>query len=195
MSTENDLQAILNDVDSFVGSIPKEKILRSLIETETLNILVLGVVQNNADYKILWEIMKAYCCCYDRDVRLHFVGNFKEDESLKQIIHFYELDNNVEFVQENDGDTLLSYYLGCDLAFYMGEYNENNVSLLQAYYLYLPILVINQSEEKIEQENILHVYGEPIEIAATIRVLKQNRNYRKLLGKDGRHIFDEKIQH
>jgi len=194
MSIKNDLQAIMKDVDSFVRSVPKENILRSLIETETLNILVIGEAKNNADYKILWEIMKAYCCCYNRDVRLHFVGDFKEDESLKQIIHFYELDHNVEFVQDSDGDTLLSYYLGCDMAFYMGGYDENDVSLLQAYYLYLPILVVSESEEKLEQENVLHVYGEPIEIAATIRVLKQNRNYRRLLGKDGRHIFDEKIQ-
>lgn len=183
--------SIKNDLKNFADGIPKEHILKPLIESDTLDLLVIGGTKDNYEYKILWEVLKVYCSCYERNIKLRFAGEFRADESLKRIISFYELDNNVEFICEADKETQLSYYLGSDFALFLGKYDEKDETLLRAQYFYLPILVINADEEAKKRNGVLQLSSNPAEIAAALRVLKNNSDYRRKLGTDSREkIYD-----
>lgn len=177
---------IKSELSSFANRIPKEHILKPLIESDTLDVLVVGAAEDNYDYKMLWEALKVYCCCYGRNIKLHFAEEFEADESLKRILHFYELENYVEFIREADEETRLCYYLGCDFALFLGESDKAEESLLKAQYFQLPILAINALEGIQKQEDVLQVSSNPAEVAAAFHVLKNHPDYRKRLSIESR---------
>lgn len=193
MSGKNDLQSIIKDIEGFAGGRPQEDILKPLIEADTLDLLVVGKTKADFKYKILCEAMKVYCACYGGNIKLRFVEETEADKSLEKAIQLYNLKQNVEFISEEDRDTQLSYYLGSDFAFFIGDYDKQDAALLKAQYFYLPILIIDAGNETAKQENVLRLSSDPTEIAAALRVLKNNNNYRKLLGKDSRCCFNRAI--
>lgn len=192
MSTKNDLKSIIKDIEGFAGGVPKEELLKPLIEADTLNLLVVGKAEDEFKYKTLCEALKVYCACYGADIKLRFAEEVAADK--EETIQRYHFNQNIEFIAKEDKDTQLTYYLGSDFAFFIGDYDKQDAALLKAQYFYLPILVINGENETAGQEDMLRLSSDPTEIAAALRVLKNNNSYRKLLGRDSRCCFNRNIE-
>ncbi len=193
MVLQKDLQVVKSEIGCFAERIPKEDTLKFLIEADIVEVLVIGKPSDNQEYGVLLDAVRLYLSCYDHNIRLRFMGNNSGYENLKRMILLQGLNDYVEFVDEDDKESQLAYYLGCDVALMLGEYDTENVELLKAKYFYLPVLTIGEDRNALSGENVLCIRPEVAEIAAAVRVLKNNSDYRKRLGKDSRKSYNRII--
>ena len=184
----------IQNIKDFADANPREDLLIPMIEGGEFHLVVMGKGNTARDFKMLWDIVKIYCLCYDGNIKVHFAEGIAPVEGLQKMVRLHKLEDKVDFLGELDSQTQLSYYLGSHLALVLGEFGEDEADLLKARYFCLPVVRVGGSEETGMQEGTLQLAEDSMEAAASLWVLKNNHSYRKQLGKDSRREFEHIVR-
>lgn len=135
-------------IDEWKNCTPDSAILNELIDSENINLLFVGRIAPNKGHISLIEILKIYLLNYKRNAKLRIIGKFDEqikgyNEKLVNLIKYYGLEDNIEFIGEVTDSTLMSYYLGSDFFVCTSEHEGFCVPILEAQNFYLPILAFS----------------------------------------------------
>lgn len=188
--------APFHKIENWTNTIPDEKVLQKLLYDKRLSVLFVGRVAPNKGHRFLLNIINCYHQNYDSNIILRIVGKLDDalkeysDELLRQI-HCYELESNVEFIEEVNDATLLSYYLGSDVFLCVSEHEGFCVPILEAQNCELPIIARNRCAvpDTIGWGQLL-LQDDVREYAAALHEIKTNKNLVDYLRKQGKKNYN-----
>lgn len=204
--------APFNKIEEWTKIDPDENILKSLIESDEINLLFVGRIAPNKNHLFLLEILRIYLLNYDNKIKLRIIGKFDSsldgyNKLINKKINEYKLNDYVEFVGEINDRTLAAYYLGSDLYVCASEHEGFCVPILEAQSLRLPIISLDccAVPDTGGRGQIL-LEKDAKQFAAAIRILTDHegyyayfqeegiRNYNRYLYENLEHTFVEQIQ-
>ncbi len=187
-----------NNTEVWSKEVPDEKILKELIETDTLNILFVGRIAPNKGHRILLDVIRTYTIIYDKNIKLRIIGKFDDslkiyNEELGDTIIDYGLKKNVEFIGEINDSKLMAYYLGSDVFLCCSEHEGFCVPIIEAQYFGLPIVAKNEDavDETIGENQL--VFDDVRTIVAGLRKIKNDEKMRDFLINCGISNFDDRF--
>lgn len=188
-----------NKIESWSKNIPDEAILKSLVESRVLNVVFVGRVAPNKGHLLLLDVIRAYCAYYDTNIKLRIIGKFDEglpgyNNLVKERIRAYGIAPLVEFVGEITDSTLMSYYLGSDVMVCCSEHEGFCVPVIEAQSFDLPVVALRECAvpETIGKHQLLFDRN-PLEFAAALKEIKDNKEARKLLIRCGRVNYESRF--
>lgn len=170
---------------------PDEAVLKTLVESNTVNLLFVGRIAPNKGHVLLIETLRLYLLNYDNNIKLRIIGKFDSNlegynEFLRKKINKYKLQNNIEFVGEINDQTLIAYYLGSDIFLCASEHEGFCVPILEAQSLGLPIISLDCCAVPCTGgEGQILMDKDPRKFAAAIRILKKNEDSYQYIQKMG----------
>ncbi len=184
-----------NNLEQWKYMPPDEAILKSLMESQTVNLLFVGRVAPNKGHKHLIEIIRDYVSHYGHNIRIYIVGK-KDDElqtyyrELEELIATYGLVDHVTWVREANNSMLLSFYLGCDFYLNCSDHEGFCVPIVEAQGLCLPVISSRTSAipEIMGMEQVM-LDNDFSEYSAAIYILSRNDRYRDYLVKKGHENY------
>ena len=186
-------------IEIWSEAVPKEEILKKLLESGQLNLLFVGRVAPNKGHLFLIEALYWYCKNFDCNVKLHIIGKFDSglsgyNDIIEEKIKKYGLRNNIEFIGEIDDSILMSYYLGCDIFVCASEHEGFCVPLIESQFFELPIIALDSTAvgETLGTEQIVLAKSEE-NFAAAFKVIKDNLYYTKYLREQGKKNYEERF--
>jgi glycosyltransferase involved in cell wall biosynthesis len=180
-----------NNLEQWKNVAPDEALLKSLLESPTINLLFVGRMVPNKGHRMLIEIMRDYVSHYDKNIAIYIVGRnddrlYAYNKALEELIESYGLKSRVFWVREVNDSTLLSYYLGCDFYLNCSDHEGFCVPIVEAQSLCLHVIAKHAGAvpETIGREQVV-LNDDPAEYSAAIRILSQNDPYRDYVVKMG----------
>lgn len=153
--------------------------LKSMIEKKILNLIVLGDAKDNSDYKLLWDALTCYRNFINFNFKVYIYNSkLENNEILNKIIHYYNLDKFISFINNNNINDTFTTFLGSDMAFLLNNVKEEDVNLAE--YFMLPCIVTNKELLKIS-DKFLYIEDNPEDLASAFNVLNLNIDYRRKL--------------
>ena len=150
--------------------------LKKLIRPHVSNVLIIGEPNGNQDYKFFLDVLNCYKNYIDSYVNFFFYSESYKDEILRKILRYYLLEEQITFVNVGDKEDELLYFLGSDVAMFLGNVKDEYVELVN--YFKLPILSTDK-EQCLKNDNYFYVSSEPSMVAAAIKVICQNVEFAK----------------
>lgn len=153
--------------------------LKTMIEGKVLNLIVLGNAKENYDYKILWDTLDCYRNYISSNFKVYiYDSQFENNKILKKILHYYNLEEFVEIINNDNKKDLLTIFLGSDMAFLLNHIEDKHIDLID--YFMLPCVVTDKNLLK-NNNNFLYVERNPEDLASAFSVLNTNIDYRRKL--------------
>lgn len=153
--------------------------LKSMIQEKVLNLVVLCDAKEISDYKILWDTLDCYRCFLNSNFKVYiYDSKFKDNEILKKIIHYYDLEKFVEFLDNDNKKALLTIFLGSDMALLLNDIKDEYINLID--YFMLPCIVTNKDLLKLN-DKFFYIEESPDGLASAISVINLNIDYRREL--------------
>lgn len=190
-----------NNIEDWDNVKPDDKLLKQLLEGNTINIMFIGRIVPNKNHTFLIKIVKDYIDHYGENICLYIIG--KKDETLtnynnelSQLIKNNRIEKNVRFVGDINERELVSYYLGCDFFICVSNHEGFCVPILEAQYLYLPIIAKRATAvtSTIGKNQIL--LGDNVsEYSSAIKVLSEKKGYRDFIVRNGRENYEKRFSH
>ncbi len=186
-------------IEEWTNKEPDEKILKELIEEDTINLVFVGRIVPNKGHLFLFEVLRVFRMNYTEKIKLRIIGKFDEGLSsynsvLKRCIREYRLEDSIEFTSEINDSTLMSYYLGSDLMICASEHEGFCVPVIEAQRLGLPVLALNAcAVPETLGEGQLLFDKRPELFAAAIHLLAENSDYLEYLSGNGIKNFEERF--
>ena len=158
--------------------------LKSMIEEKILNLIVLGDANENSDYKLIWDVLDCYRNYVSPDFYVYIYNSkLENNEILNKIIHYYNLDKFVSFINNDNIKDTFTTFLGSDIAILLNDVKDEDLSLVE--YFMLPSIVTNKELVKCNNK-FLYIEDNPEDIASALSILNLNIDYRRklVLGND-----------
>ncbi len=188
-----------NKIENWNKNIPDEAILKKLVESTELNVLFVGRVAPNKGHLLLLDIVRAYCAYYDTNIKLKIIGKFDEgipgyNNLIKERIQAYGISALVEFVGEITDSTLMSYYLGSDVMVCCSEHEGFCVPVVEAQSFGIPVIALRACAvpETIGNNQLL-LSGNPLEFAAALKEIKNNKSAKEMLAYYGKENYENRF--
>ena len=188
-----------NTIYQWDNTTPNEVLLKGLTESATINALFVGRIVPNKGHKYLFQVIKEFCDNYKEKIHLYIVGKpVSPDDKyyleLKDEIKRLNLENVVEFREEVNSRTLLSFYLGCDVYVCCSEHEGFCVPIVEAQHFSLPIVSLSSSAiPETAGENQLVLEKDASLLAAAIHTVATNRDVREFLREQGQNNYEERF--
>ena len=188
-----------NTIYQWDNTVPNEILLKGLTESSTINALFVGRIVPNKGHKYLFQVIKEYCDNYNERIHLYIVGkpvspNDKYYLELKDEIGRLNLENVIEFREEVNSRTLLSFYLGCDVYVCCSEHEGFCVPIVEAQHFSLPIVSLSSSAiPETAGENQLVLEKDASLLAAAIHTVATNKDVRDFLREQGQNNYEERF--
>lgn len=188
-----------NLIEQWAEKKPVEKILKSLIFDECINLLFVGRIAPNKGHLKLIEVVNCYCNVFGTDIKLRIIGKLDENiagynDEIMEAIKKYGIEDNIEFIGEIDDSKLISYYIGSDFFLCTSEHEGFCVPLVEAQHFGLPIICINSTAiPETIGSNQLVLKDSAKELAAAINILYGNEKYYKFLRDNGQKNYSERF--
>lgn len=183
--------APFHKIEDWKDTEPDAEILNDLITRKEINLLFVGRVVPNKGHIMLLEIMKIFTTNYLDPIRLRVIGKFDDglpgyNSLIEKTIQKYHLEDCIEFIGEINDATLLAYYLGSDFLVCTSEHEGFCVPIVEAQYLGLPILALQECAvpETIGEKQLVF-NKDAKKFAAGIYTLYHNKEYMKYLINNG----------
>lgn len=188
-----------NNLEQWKNITPDEAILKSLLESPTINLLFVGRVAPNKGHRMLIEILNDYVSHYDKNIAMYIVGKNDDrlhhyNKEIEGLIAAYGLVNQVIWIREVSDPMLLSYYLGCDFYLNCSDHEGFCVPIVEAQSLCLPVIAKNAGavSETIGREQLI-LNDDFAEYSAAIRFLSHNDAYRDYVVKMGLENYQSRF--
>lgn len=186
-------------IETWAQASPDEKILKRLIESNALNVLVVGRIVPNKGHGFLLEVLETFKRAYDIKIRLHVIGKFdpslsKYNEEIKSYMKAHDLEDSVSLIGEINDETLLAYYLGADFLLCASEHEGFCVPLIEAGYFGLPVIALHAcAVPETLGNNQVVLKKEQQEFAAAVRILCDNTAYQDYLIAEGKKNYQDRF--
>jgi len=191
--------APFHKIEEWAQKTPDEEILKTLLFSQTVNLLFVGRIAPNKGHLMLIELLQHYCVNFDTKIKLRVIGKFDEglsgyNEKLLQLVESYGLENHVEFIGEINDATLMSYYLGSDIFLCASEHEGFCVPIIEAQFFQLPIIALSSTAipETIGDNQII-LLDNAQNFAAAIKVIMDKQQYRAYLREQGVNNFNARF--
>lgn len=189
----------LHKIDEWKNCIPDAAVLNMLINTEDINLLFVGRIAPNKGHMSLIEMLKIYRLNYKENIKLRIVGKFDDqikgyNEKLINLIKYYRLEENIEFIGEITDNTLMSYYLGSDIFICASEHEGFCVPILEAQSLNLPIIALSACAVTDTCGKGAVLLGNDLrEYAAAIHLMHENKKFIDYYTRLGKENYESKF--
>lgn len=188
-----------NKIEQWSKCSPDEKILKELLESDSINLMFVGRVVPNKGHKMLLDIVRVFCINYKRKIKLRIIGKFDDNlpsynDLIKRYIEEFGISNVVEFIGEINDSSLVSYYLGSDLLVCTSEHEGFCVPVAEAQFFGLPVLALDQCAvpETLGKKQMLFD-NDSSKFAAAIKIIYENQKYQKYLSDQGKINFNQRF--
>ncbi len=178
-------------IEEWSKKLPDETLLRTLMESEEINLLFVGRIAPNKGHMMLLEILGIFCQNYADKIKLRVVGKFDEglpdyNNKITDTIARYGLTDSVEFIGEINDSTLMAYYLGSDFFVCASEHEGFCVPVVEAQFFGLPVLALDECAvgETIGKNQLLFD-RQMKKFASAIRLIYKNDQYYEYLSEAG----------
>ena len=188
-----------NNVEGWNSITPDNKVLKSLVESNNINLLFVGRIAPNKGHKFLIKVVKDYIENYDSNICVNFIG--KKDDSLRSynvelthLIDYYDLNDKVNFTGEVSDNVLLSYYLGSDFFVCCSEHEGFCIPIIEAQFTRLPVIARKAGavEETLGLNQVVSE-NDVREYSAGIKVLTENIAYKEFVIENGFKNYRERF--
>lgn len=186
-------------IEEWAEKLPDEKLLSELLNSTVINLLFVGRIAPNKGHLFLLNILNEYKANYGNSIKLRIIGKFdnglvKYNDLINKRITEYGLCDNVEFVGEINDALLSSYYLGSDFFICVSEHEGFCVPIPEAQFFGLPIIAKTTSAiPETLGMNQIALKDDPLEYAAAISMVYNNREYYGFLRENGRMNFESRF--
>ena len=189
----------LNKTEEWAKGLPDENLLSDLINSSDINLLFIGRVAPNKGHMFLLDVMNAYCTNYDTGIKLRIIGRFYDElsdynDTIKQRIVDYHIEDNVEFIGEINDALLSSYYLGSDFFICASEHEGFCVPIVESQFFGLPVIArYKGAVPETVGMNQITLREDPYDYAAAIRLIYENSDYYCFLRNNGMDNYQSRF--
>ena len=193
--------APFNKLEKWNDTEADQDIVNEIKNSGKINVLFVGRVVPNNGHKMLLEILRIFCNCYDKNIKLRIVGKFdlsieNYNNIVQQTIKDYELENNIEFIGEVTDESLKAYYTASDVMLICSDHEGYCVPVIEAQYFGLPIIALGKCAvtETIGKDQLVFDTDE-YRYAAAIKMISENEEYKEYLREKGMENFKNRFSY
>ena len=205
------VHVLVNTVKQAQLDITPDKSIIEKYHDGITNILFTGRIFPNKKQEDIIRAFEYYKRNYNDDSRLFLVGSVKSDQYdyyLRDLVKRCQLEKNVYFLGFLEWSEYLAYYYVSNLYICMSAHEGFCRPLLEAMYLNVPILAINETAipDTLGDGGVLLTSREPSAVAAEMnRIIKDKRfsdelimrghkRYTDFSGQSGEHIWIQALK-
>jgi glycosyltransferase involved in cell wall biosynthesis len=137
------------NIDRWKSITPDVAILKRLLESSDINILFIGSLLPNKGQKFILEVLQDYVVHYGKRIVLHVIVKIDQQNNytheLADTITRLGMAKHFRFTGGVNEQTLLAYYLGCDIYLSGSEFYGFCAPIVEAQFCYLPVVARNTS--------------------------------------------------
>ena len=193
--------APFNKLENWSDVEADKEIAEEIKNSNQINVLFVGRVVPNKGHKMLLEILRIFCTCYNKNIKLRIVGKFDlsiemYNNMIHQIIEDYSLENNIEFIGEVTDASLKAYYTSSDMMLICSDHEGFCVPVIEAQYFGLPIVAYGKCAVTETAGDNQVVLGEDVyQYAAAIKLIAENEEYKEYLREKGYENFKNRFSY
>ena len=166
----------MTDIERIKCSVPEEKLLRELIETELFGVAVDECCTED-DMEPVINAVHLYKRATGGRIRVFVPEEHRDTPYIRKLIEGYDLKDDFEFAACSDESRLLACLLGCEALIttaYHSSFSEAEREFC------VPRLCLSDKEGFRLENGVLYVVSEPSAIGAALEVVRE-RKFRKEL--------------
>lgn len=168
----------MTDIEKIKKSIPEESLLCELIETDLMGIVLDECCTEDELGRVINAIYLYKRACGGR-IKIYTVGNNNDTPYIRKLMAGYGTAAEFEFVNADDGDGLLTRFLGSE-ALITSDINGSCAGLAREFYV--PRLCLSDDTDFRFEDGILYIGSEPSAISAALMVIRERKYTNELSG-------------